>query len=158
MGDRTNEIERHIEEKRYELSENVSELRNKVKNAVDWRAQFEQRPLAMIGLAFGGGVLLSAVLPSVSRSNGKKYSNGYLERISDSGTERRNELLNGSQKSEVLSKAAQTFSGIKGALLAVGASKLTGYLEELVPGFGEHYKKWEMQNPQGNKWETQPGM
>ena len=151
MGDRTNEIERHIEEQRYELSENVSELRNKVKNAVDWRAQFEERPLALIGLAFGGGVLLSAVLPNVSRSNGKKYSNGYLERISDSGTERRNELLNpkSSQKSEVLSKAAETFSGVKGALLAVAASKVTSYLEELVPGFGEHYKKWEMQNQHG---------
>lgn len=151
MGNHSDEIERHIEEQRNELGEHMSELQEKVKNAVDWRAQFEERPMAMMGLAFGGGVLLSALLPGIPRSNGKKhkYSNGYLERVSENrdssyaGVERRTELLKPEAKSEALSKASETLNGLKGALFAVAATKVTNYLEELVPGFTEQFHKWE---------------
>lgn len=147
MGDRTDEIERHIEEQRHALSENMSELQKKVKSVVDWRAQFAERPLAMMGLAFGGGALLSALLPSIPRSNGKKRSTS-LQRISDdhgnSASSNYNpEILQPAEKSEALRKASKTLHGVKGALLAVAATKVSNYLEELVPGFNEQYRKWE---------------
>jgi hypothetical protein len=145
MGNQSDEIERHIEAQRSELGENLGELKDKVKSAVDWRAQFEERPLAMMGLAFGGGVLLSALLPSLPRSNGK--SNGSLMRHSSEGDypsmESRTELLK--PKSEAWKKASQTLDGVKGALFAVAATKVTNYLEELVPGFTEQFRKWEGQ-------------
>src|SRR5260370_17743847 len=59
MGETPDQIERHIYEKRNELGENIHELQQKVKTAVDWRAQFDRRPMTMMGLAFGGGLLLS---------------------------------------------------------------------------------------------------
>ncbi|HXM97805.1 MAG TPA: DUF3618 domain-containing protein [Candidatus Dormibacteraeota bacterium] len=144
MGNQSDEIERHIEAQRSELGENLGELKDKVKNAVDWRAQFEERPLAMMGLAFGGGVLLSALLPSFHRSNGR--SNGTLRRAEEGGVgyvagERRTELMK--PKSEAWKKASQTLDGVKGALFAVAATKVTNYLEELVPGFTEQFRKWE---------------
>lgn len=143
MGNQSDEIERHIEAQRSELGENLGELKDKVKSAVDWRAQFEERPLAMIGLAFGGGVLLSAILPSLPRSNGR--SNGSLVRTSSEGDypslERRTELLK--PKSEAWKKASQTLDGVKGALFAVAATKVTNYLEELVPGFTDQFRKWD---------------
>jgi hypothetical protein len=143
MGNQSDEIERHIEAQRSELGENLGELKDKVKSAVDWRAQFKERPLAMMGLAFGGGVLLSALLPSLPRSNGK--SKGSLVRTSSEAdypaVERRPELLK--PKSEALKKASQTLDGVKGALFAVAATKVTNYLEELVPGFTEQFRKWE---------------
>ena len=149
MGDRTDEIERHIEEQRHELSENVSELQEKVKSAMDWRAQFEERPLVMMGLAFGGGVLLSTLLPRIPRSNGRKHSKT-LQRISDehgnissASSSYDPEILRPAKKSEALRKASETLNGVKGALLAVAATKVSNYLEELVPGFNEHYRKWE---------------
>jgi hypothetical protein len=149
MGDRTNEIERHIEEQRHALSENVSELREKVKSAVDWRAQFEERPLAMMGLAFGGGMLLAALLPGISRSNGKRHSRT-LQRISDNegnfspvSSSYNPEILRPAKKSEAWQKASETLNGVKGALLAVAATKVSHYLEELVPGFNEQYRKSE---------------
>src|ERR1039457_4370277 len=43
-----------------------------VKRAVDWRVQFEERPMSMIGLAFGGGVLLSTLIGGRSRSRRTK--------------------------------------------------------------------------------------
>ena len=41
MGETPDQIERHIYEKRSELGENIHELQQKVKTAVDWRAQFD---------------------------------------------------------------------------------------------------------------------
>src|ERR1700676_1030345 len=73
MGERPDQIERHIYETRNELGENINELQEKVKTAVDWRAQFDQRPMLMIGLAFGGGLLLSALL--TGRGNSRRSSN-----------------------------------------------------------------------------------
>jgi len=59
MGETPDQIERHIYEKRGELGENIHELQQKVKTAVDWRAQFDQRPWVLMGAAFGGGLLLA---------------------------------------------------------------------------------------------------
>src|ERR1700682_4032656 len=67
MGEKPDQIEQHIYETRSELGENIQELQSKVKHAVDWRAQFEERPWTMVGLAFGGGVLLSALMGGTRR-------------------------------------------------------------------------------------------
>ena len=53
MGETSDQIERHIQETRNDLGDNFSELEDKVKTAVDWRAQFEERPGTMLALAFG---------------------------------------------------------------------------------------------------------
>lgn len=62
MGETPDQIERHISEERSELGENIHELQRKVKTAMDWRAQFDQRPWVLMGVAFGGGLLLSLLL------------------------------------------------------------------------------------------------
>jgi len=72
MGETPDQIERHIYEKRSELGENINELQQKVKTAVDWRAQFDQRPMTMLGLAFGGGLLLSMFFGG--RQNSHRFS------------------------------------------------------------------------------------
>src|SRR5258706_12355179 len=63
MAESSDELERHIQEIHHDLKDNFGELEDKVKSAVDWRAQFEERPGTMLALAFGGGILLSAFLP-----------------------------------------------------------------------------------------------
>ena len=62
MGEKADLIERHIEQQRSEFGDNIIELKNKVRRSVDWRAQVEERPLTMLGLAFGAGLLLSVLL------------------------------------------------------------------------------------------------
>ena len=64
MGETSYQIERHIQETRNDLGDNFGELQSKVKKAVDWRAQVEERPGTMLALAFGGGIVLSALLSS----------------------------------------------------------------------------------------------
>ncbi len=62
MAETPEQIERYIEQKRNDLTKNVFELQQKMDDALDWRVQFQQHPFAMIGLAFGGGLLLASVL------------------------------------------------------------------------------------------------
>ncbi len=73
MDNTTNQIERHIQETRDDLCSNFRELEDKVKSAVDWRVQFKERPMTLVALAFGGGVLVSALLPA-DRPSGRRYS------------------------------------------------------------------------------------
>jgi predicted alpha/beta-fold hydrolase len=65
-GEVTERIKRNIDQERNELGRNVQELEQRVKSRVedvksslDWRARFREKPMMMLGLAFGGGLLLS---------------------------------------------------------------------------------------------------
>jgi DNA repair exonuclease SbcCD ATPase subunit len=62
MGERADAIEREIEQERAELGRNLEELETRVKEAADWRVQFERHSGAMMALAFGGGLLLAALI------------------------------------------------------------------------------------------------
>src|SRR5205823_15016299 len=59
---RSDQIKRSIDVERSDLEGNIQQLEHKVKTAMDWRAQFQRNPMTMIGLAIGGGVLLSTVI------------------------------------------------------------------------------------------------
>jgi hypothetical protein len=48
MDETSDQIERHIQETRNDLDDNLNELGDRVKKAVDWRAQFEERPGTML--------------------------------------------------------------------------------------------------------------
>jgi hypothetical protein len=62
MGKDTTEIEFHIQQTRAKLADNMQELENRVRSATDMRRQFARRPFTFAGLAFGGGMLLAAVI------------------------------------------------------------------------------------------------
>jgi ElaB/YqjD/DUF883 family membrane-anchored ribosome-binding protein len=58
----TDQIEAHIENTRDELGANLQELEQKVKSVADWRRQFRNNPMMMLGAAFAGGILLASLL------------------------------------------------------------------------------------------------
>ncbi len=62
MGERPAAIAEHIRQERAQLGEDISELRGRVKDSVNWRKRAQQKPLAAIGVAFLGGFLLFALL------------------------------------------------------------------------------------------------
>ena len=68
MGTESDQIKRHIDEKREELGAHLNELEYRVKSVTDWRALVLQQPGKAAALAFGGGLLLALMLPSGSRS------------------------------------------------------------------------------------------
>ena len=59
MGEKSDQIERDIERTRAKLGSNLQALEEKVRDATSWRRQFDKNPLTMMGIAFGGGILLA---------------------------------------------------------------------------------------------------
>ena len=131
MGESADRIEERIQQQRGELRQSVSELQSKAARTVDWRAQFDERPMMMIGIAFGGGVLLSALAgrkrPVESRtSSWQDAPSRSIERAVPSP--------------EPWRSSSHTWERLKGALLAVAAAKLSTAVETWLPGFREEYE------------------
>jgi hypothetical protein len=156
MGEKPDQIERHIQHQRSELEDNISELEEKVKSAFDWRTQFAERPALMLGAAFIGGAVVSALLPSTSSISSKVSS---LRRTSSSDpwtpyTNRESSYANretaplaeshpGPSYSSGYSdqKTNETWENLKNAAIGMATARISEFIEELVPGFTEHYRK-----------------
>src|SRR3979490_2130786 len=130
MGETPDQIERHIYEKRSERGENIHELQQKVKTAVDWRAQFDQRPWVLMGAAFGGGMLLALLFGGRGDSNRSSSPGAWKQEGYRSG--------NVQQRDD---KTSAIWENIRGAALAVAASRLGNVLEDVLPGFQEQYRR-----------------
>jgi hypothetical protein len=150
MGDTSDQIERHIQETRNDLSDNFNELEEKVRTAVDWRAQCEERPMTMMALAFGGGILLSALLPSRRsprrRSLASSANTSSDQHTSDSSFKSRNEY------NDNVSSTLETWDAVKGALVGVATTKLSGFIEDVLrvhTGIhqGTRRKEFDRSNP-----------
>lgn len=154
MGDNAEQVERHIEERRNNLTNDLSELKRKAKEAVDWRAQMDQRPGTMLGIAFGAGIILSAILggggsrrPHSSRSEDRETpepGNQLRAYTSNPEADYRGEMDRGGDRRS--SAVNQTIENVKGALMGVAISKCEDFLEEVLPGFTDHYRKAEARN------------
>ena len=139
MGETTRQIATHIENAREDLGSNLQELEQRVKSVTDWRQQFRNNPMMMVGLAFGSGVFLATMaggrrnrlsgmsspstVPVTSESSGRA--------IASRGTNH--------EKQQIL----ETWDNIKGALVGVAASRLKSFLGESIPGFEEQLRKTE---------------
>jgi len=150
MGEKSSQIEQHIQDQRNELGEHIGELKEKVQSAMDWRTQFEERPLTMLGLAFSGGVLLSALAPRPRFRSSRRSSHSDFEGSSRAAKSfdpdaKSEPILSraSSSASKTLSKASDTLENVKGALIGVATTKVASYLEEIIPGFVDEYKKSE---------------
>jgi hypothetical protein len=135
MDERADEIEQDIHKTRANLSDNLDELEQKVRSTFDWRTQFQERPLTMLAVAFGGGVLASALLPSRRRR--------YLDRRKDSVREEVRAAqgeapaaANGNTK-----QANESFDALKGAVIGVAASRLGGVIGDVLSGYREEVRK-----------------
>jgi hypothetical protein len=151
MGENSEQVERYIEERRNNLSNDISELERKAKEAVDWRAQVDQRPGTMMGIAFGAGILLSAILGGGSRRSRPSKPdetssalNAYSTESNVSNADYQAAMATAEDHHE--SAVSKTLENVKGALLGVALAKCEEFLEELVPGFTTQYRKAEARN------------
>jgi len=137
MGEKTDEIERHIREQRRELGQNISELQQKVKDTVNWRTQFEQHPVAMLGIALGGGLLLSGIV-------GSRHHNSSASHVIERSKWDSNPPVPSATSAArpiVDEKNSESWEQIKTALIAVGAMKLGNLIDSVLPGFSDEYSK-----------------
>ena len=150
MGEKPDQIERHIQHTRSELEENISELEDKVKSAFDWRTQFAERPALMLGAAFIGGAVLSALLPSASSIISKARRKPsidpwtpYTNRESPYNAPHVESPSTASSYSSAYSaaKPSETWENLKNAAIGMATTRISEFIEALVPGFTEHYRK-----------------
>jgi hypothetical protein len=139
MGETSDQIARHIQETRNDLGDNLNELEEKVKTAVDWRAQFEERPGTMLALAFGGGIVLSALLPSLRSSRRKSSESRRKEPVDLEAAG--HEIKSRTAFDDKASHTLENWDALKGALVGVATAKLSGFLEDLLPGFKQEFTK-----------------
>ena len=151
MGENSEQVERHIAERRNNLSNDISELERKAKEAVDWRAQVDQHPGTMLGIAFGAGILLSAILGGGWRRSKSPRAAEPSSALQAYSTE--SNAANADYQAAMAtgddyhgSAVSQTFENVKGALLGVALAKCEEFLEELLPGFSTQYRKAEARN------------
>jgi hypothetical protein len=85
----------------------------------------DERPLTMVGLAFGGGFLLSAFVSAVSSRPGSRRPS--------SDDYRAYQEPSHSSMWEIVREAA----------VGLAAARLKELVDELVPGFQEEYRKAE---------------
>ena len=129
MGQATNEIEAHIEDTRADLGSNLQELEQKVKSVTDWKQHFQTSPMTMLGVAFGGGILLATSMGGRKRRMDRGFSNVAVQSEPHAGTDHQKQ------------KALETWDNIKGALIGVAATRFKDFVSEIVPGFQEQYRK-----------------
>jgi len=129
MDKTSRQIETHIEHTRDKLGSNIQELEHKVKSATDWKKHFQNNPMTMLGIAFGGGVFLAAMLGNGKHHRAYATDRPEQTRTPHAGTDR--------QKHQAL----ETWDNIKGALIGVAATRFKDFVGEVVPGFGEHFQR-----------------
>ena len=126
MGETTNQIEAHIESTRGDLGSNLNELERKVKSVTDWKQHFQTSPMTMLGVAFGGGILLATMLGGRT-SRRRSFSSPEPH----AGTDHQKH------------RALETWDNIKGALIGVAATRFKDFVGEVVPGFHEQLQHTE---------------
>jgi len=138
MGETTNQIEWEIAQKRSELSDNLIELKQRAKAAVDWRSQVEERPGTMLAVAFAGGIVLSALF-SALRGPAKVYA----RRPSGIAVEYDSPISKTSPRSpsKLATSTRNNLDALGGALLGVVATRTTGILEGILPGFQREFER-----------------
>jgi hypothetical protein len=155
MGQTADEIKNEIEHQREQLGSNLQQLETKVKETVDWRTQFEQRPMAGVGLAFGAGFLLSVLMPSgdsnrsssssrYDTSNYRVQDESYAYQPSYAAASYQPQTQNQQQskpKSPEMNEITETIENIRGAVMGLAATRLRSFLAEAVPGFQDEYEE-----------------
>jgi hypothetical protein len=144
MGETTNQIEWEIAQKRNELSYSLVELKQRAKAAVDWRSHVQERPGTMLAVAFGGGIVLSALF-SALRGPAKVHA----ERPSADGNGHdRSASRNSSQTpGKLVTATRKNLDALGGALLGIAATRTSSILEGILPGFQKEFER--AKNSQG---------
>jgi hypothetical protein len=135
MDERADQIEQDIHKTRADLSDNLNELEEKVRSTFDWRTQFQERPMTMLAVAFGGGMLASALLPSRRRRSLDRRTN------SDRDEVRAAKDKDGTTAKKNAKHANESFDALKGALIGVAASRLGGFVGDVLSGYREEVRK-----------------
>lgn len=122
MNESSEALRQTIAATQEDLSRNLEALEAKGQDLVDWRAHFDKRPLAMLGVAFVGGVLAANVV-----SGGRSSRQGSGDTPSESAPRR----------STVHRDSHDTWGRLRSGLGVVAAGVALEALSKALPGIKE---------------------
>ena len=144
MGETSDQIEEQIHRTRKDLQDNLNELEEKVKSAFHWRTQLEERPLTMLTVALGGGMLLAALL---TRSGNGKRQREY----SDASVRREERGVAGEAEPRARKTDREgngSLDALKGALMTAAASRIGGFLGQMLAGYRQETERGKREQRQ----------
>jgi hypothetical protein len=138
MVERSDQIKEHLDRTRGDLHKNVNELQDRVKGAFDWRAQFQERPLLMMGLALGGGMLAAALVTRRREHYVVAAPNLNPSWRATGGAENLESRTEGERGTGSLS---ESLGLVTGALMTSVASKIGGVLGQVLAGYRDQLRE-----------------
>lgn len=127
MGESTDQIKSHIEDKQQDLRSNLRELETRLKSAVDWRGHFRRNPAVGLGLGLAGGLLLAGLIGRSGQRRPGVHSPAHAARPAA-----RNE--GGRARGQIL----HAWDTLTSALIGIVAAKITDSLGHAALGFVDH--------------------
>jgi hypothetical protein len=122
MDETSDQIERHIEQTRNDLHDNFNELGEKVKKAVDWRVQFEERPGTAL---FSSGRRSRGDYGAVRELAKKQVWTPFVPSSTPPASKP--------------SQTRQNVEALASALIAVAVNRASRFIDSLVPGFEREF-------------------
>jgi hypothetical protein len=147
MGETTNQIEWEIAQKRSELSDNLIELKQRAKAAFDWRSQVEERPGTMLAVAFGGGIVLSALFSALRGPAKIHAERSSASADSAGGYDTSASNISAQSPGKLATATRKNLDALGGALLGIVATRATSILDGVLPGFQKEFER--AKNSQG---------
>jgi hypothetical protein len=135
MGESSDQIEEQIHRTREDLRDNLNELQEKVKSVLDWRTHLEARPLGVLTLALGGGMLLGALLPR--GANVKQRREHSLVRSEEGRAAEEAEP----RKRERERTSNSSLEALKGAFMTATASRIGGFWGQVLAGYRQETER-----------------
>ncbi len=133
MDEETSKIKHHIDSEREQLSRNLNEIEDRVRNATDLRAQFNKNTGWILGAAVAGGFLLSFTLGRSSKTVDSSNKSELRNISAGRGGQPPQRM------SAHLHRVSETLDDIVAGLVALASDKLQSFVADAVPGFREQY-------------------
>ena len=138
MGEDRGQIEREISAERRALGRNLNELQDRAKALRDWRVHYRKHPGLALGLAFGGGVVLAAIVGGRSRTALGEEGEADAEFVEPLP---RSWRPPSEFRSQVRQHVNDSWQQVVHALLDVATAKAVDFVSDRVPGFREEFDR-----------------
>jgi hypothetical protein len=138
VGEDRGQIEREISAERRALGRNLHELQDRAKAMRDWRVHYRKHPGLALGLAFGGGVVLAAIVGGRSRRAVGEEGDADVEFVEPIARRWRPP---GEFRSQIRQHVNDSWQQVVHALLGVATTKAVDFVSDRVPGFRDEFDR-----------------
>jgi len=114
-----------------QLGSNIHELKRRVDAATDWRQKFRLRPFVFLGAAIVGGAVAAAIL---RRTHSPRAVTAEAPGVP---------LLSSETVPSPRNRGFDVWDNVKIAAISLAGTRLKEYVDQVLPGFDEHYQRAE---------------